>query len=111
MLTAVADLSHPNAPVDFAQAARSGLPGVGHKAIAGQGLPGPAYAARRPLAQAAGLPWGAYHVGRAGDGAAPARACCGCSTRRRPPPAPAPAACSTARRHSSNVSKFYPTSG
>jgi lysozyme len=73
MLNVIADLSHYNSPVDFTAAAQGGLLGVVHKATQGLLDVDPTYAERRPLAQAAGLLWGAYHFGVDADGAAQAR--------------------------------------
>jgi lysozyme len=73
MLNAVVDLSHFNSPVNFSEARQGGLLGVVHKATQGLLEADPDYAARRPLALAAGLLWGAYHFGTAADGAAQAQ--------------------------------------
>lgn len=73
MLNAIVDLSHYNSPVNFSQAKQGGLLGVVHKATQGLAETDPQYAARRPLAQAAGLLWGAYHFGTDADGAAQAQ--------------------------------------
>ncbi len=54
----VADMNHNN-PVDFDRIAKAGIVGAIHKAIQGHFIDGE-YAKRRPLAQKAGLEWGAY---------------------------------------------------
>jgi lysozyme len=71
-LNAVIDLSHHNATVDFQAVQASGILGILHKATQGTGYTDPTYATRQPAATAAGLFWGAYHFGVAGDGAAQA---------------------------------------
>jgi len=73
MLNAVVDLSHYNNAVNFSEARQGGLLGVVHKATQGTFETDPEYAARRPLALAAGLLWGAYHFGTDADGAAQAQ--------------------------------------
>ena len=65
---AVVDLSHHNANPDFKKAEQAGIGGGIHKATQGVGGPDATYAARRPLAEAAGLRWGAYHFGTGEDG-------------------------------------------
>jgi lysozyme len=72
MLNVVIDLSHYNEPGNFKEVAASGILGVVHKATENLADVDPTYAARRPLAQAAGLLWGAYHLGHSLDGAAQA---------------------------------------
>ncbi len=72
MLNEVIDLSHYNNPVDFTQAAASGLLGVVHKATEGLLTIDAKYTERRPLAHAAGLLWGSYHLGHSHNGAAQA---------------------------------------
>jgi lysozyme len=69
----VIDLSHNNDNVDLAKAMAAGIEGVIHKATQGTGFTDPAYSARRELAKQAGLLWGAYHFGTAGDPEAQAR--------------------------------------
>ncbi len=61
----VADLYHDDKVTSFADAQAAGLRGVIHKATTGATGQDPAYHARRPLAAAAGLLWGAYHWGTA----------------------------------------------
>jgi len=63
----VFDLSHYNGKVDLAAAYAAGQRGVIHKATEGRGYVDPMYAATRSQAAAAGLLWGAYHFGVAGD--------------------------------------------
>lgn len=72
MLNAVVDLSHYNDPVNFVEAVAGGILGVVHKATEGLTNIDLKYAERRPLAQAAGLLWGAYHLGHSQDGVAQA---------------------------------------
>lgn len=69
---AVVDISHHNNAVDFGKAQAAGLIGVIHKATQGSGGVDHTYAARRPLAEEAGLLWGAYHFGTGSDGVAQA---------------------------------------
>ena len=71
---AVVDLSHHNGHPDFARAAQNGLIGVIHKATQGTTGVDATYAPRRPLAEAAGLLWGAYHFGTGSDGTRQAQA-------------------------------------
>ncbi|PYS21378.1 MAG: hypothetical protein DMF72_17395 [Acidobacteria bacterium] len=71
-INVVFDLSHHNGNVDLEQAQQAGLVGVIHKATQGTGMVDNMYATNRQKAQAAGLLWGAYHFGTAGDGAAQA---------------------------------------
>ncbi len=66
-LNVVVDLSHHNASVDFVRAGSAGILGVIHKATQGTHFTDARYTERRPLAAAAGLMWGAYHFGVAGD--------------------------------------------
>lgn len=68
----VADMAHFN-PVDFARIAAAGVIGVIHKATQGVGVADARYAARRPLAAAAGLKWGAYSFATGDDARAHAR--------------------------------------
>lgn len=67
----VADLSHHNwdrgVPLDFQAARNSGTLGVIFKASQGTGYRDPTYEKSRRLAKQAGLLWGAYHFGTAGD--------------------------------------------
>jgi lysozyme len=71
-INVVVDLSHHNGNVDLAKAQQAGIAGVIHKATQGTGITDNMYAQNRQKAQAAGLLWGAYHFGSAGDGAAQA---------------------------------------
>ncbi len=71
-INTVIDLSHHNQAVDFSQIKASGILGVIHKATEGTGYTDPTYASRETDAVAAGLFWGAYHFGVAGDGVAQA---------------------------------------
>lgn len=63
----VIDLSHHNAPVDFAKVKKAGILGVIHKATEGATVQDPKYAERTTAAAAAGLFWGAYHFGNNRD--------------------------------------------
>ena len=71
-INVVVDLSHHNGNVDLTKAQQAGLVGVIHKATQGTGMVDNMYATNRQKAQAAGLLWGAYHFGSAGDGVAQA---------------------------------------
>jgi lysozyme len=64
----VIDLSHHNEKVDFAKVKADGIVGVIHKATQGLTYVDKTYATRRRAALEAGLLWGAYHFGVAGDG-------------------------------------------
>ncbi len=66
-LNAVIDLSHHNTLTSLQPAKDSGILGVIHKATQGTTYVDPTYEQRRALAQAAGLLWGAYHFGEAGN--------------------------------------------
>jgi lysozyme len=68
----VADMAHFN-PANFAKIAAAGIRGVIHKATQGVGVTDGQYAARRPLAAAAGLLWGAYSFATGDDPAAHAK--------------------------------------
>lgn len=57
----VIDISHHNTVTDFKATVEAGVWGVIHKASQGSGYRDPDYAARRELANAAGMLWGAYH--------------------------------------------------
>lgn len=63
----VIDIYHGDTVTSFAQAYAFGIRGVIHKATEGGAIVDPAYAARRKLAAAAGMLWGAYHFMRPGD--------------------------------------------
>lgn len=63
-LDAVIDISHNVTVTDFDQVRRrSGILAVFHKASEGGDWIDPSYGPRRPQAEAAGLLWGAYHLG------------------------------------------------
>ncbi len=62
-LDAVIDISHGVTVSDFRQVRQSNILSVIHKASEGGDYADPAYALRRPEAEAAGLLWGAYHYG------------------------------------------------
>jgi lysozyme len=67
MLDVVLDLSHYNPVTSWAQIRQAAIVGVIHKATEGTTTRDETYAARQPEALAAGLLFGAYHFGRAGD--------------------------------------------
>jgi lysozyme len=67
MTPRVIDISHHNTIEDLKATAAAGVWGVIHKASQGRGYQDPDYTARRRLATAAGLLWGAYHFGTADD--------------------------------------------
>ena len=71
-INVVVDLSHHNGNVDLTKAQQAGIVGVIQKATQGTGMVDNMYTTNRQKAQAAGLLWGAYHFGTAGDGAAQA---------------------------------------
>jgi lysozyme len=71
-INVVVDLSHHNASVDFNAAKAAGIVGVLYKATEGTGYTDPTYESRHSAALNAGLMWGAYHFGSAGDGVAQA---------------------------------------
>jgi lysozyme len=62
-LDAVIDISHGVTVSDFGAIRQSGILGLIHKATEGGDWVDPSYAVRRPLAEQAGLLWGAYHFG------------------------------------------------
>jgi lysozyme len=72
-LNAVVDISHYNGNVDLQAAQGDGIIGVIHKATQGTTGVDAMYQTNRAKAEAAGLLWGAYHFGTAGDGAAQAQ--------------------------------------
>ena len=72
MLNAIVDMSHWNTVTSFAEVKEAGIVGVIHKATGGTNFQDPMYWTRRPQALDAGLLWGAYHFGEAGDGVAQA---------------------------------------
>src|SRR6266850_6046881 len=67
-INVVVDISHHNGNVDLGAAKAAGLVGVIHKATQGTSMVDNMYQPNRQKAQAAGLLWGAYHFGSAGDG-------------------------------------------
>lgn len=67
-INVVVDISHHNGNINLAQAQQAGIVGVIHKATQGTGMVDNMYQQNRQQAQAAGLLWGAYHFGSAGDG-------------------------------------------
>jgi lysozyme len=68
----VADMAHFN-PVNFLSIKAAGIRGVIHKATQGVGVTDSQYAARRPVAEAAGLKWGAYSFATGDDARAHAK--------------------------------------
>ena len=73
MLNAVIDISHHNQVTSFATARQAGILGVIHKATQGPGYADPTFAASRTRIEDAGLLFGAYHFGTAGDADAQAQ--------------------------------------
>lgn len=69
----IIDIYHDDNASDFGKAYAFGIRGVIHKATEGNTVTDRAYAARRPLALAAGMLWGAYHFMRPGDMVAQAK--------------------------------------
>lgn len=67
-LNVIVDLSHHNGTPNLKQAAADGITAVIHKATQGAKNIDPMYATNRKKAKDAGLLWGAYHFGVAGDG-------------------------------------------
>ncbi len=63
----IVDMNHNDAVTNFADAARSGIVGIIHKASTGATGQDSAYITRKNAALAAGLLWGAYHWGTAAD--------------------------------------------
>lgn len=63
----VTDISHHNKVTDLRATANAGVWGIIHKATQGTGYRDPTYTQRRPLAQAAGMLWAAYHFGDSSD--------------------------------------------
>jgi lysozyme len=72
MINVVVDLSHFNNVSSFETVKADGIVGVMHKATEGTSFKDPLYEERRTAALGAGLLWGAYHFGTAGDGVAQA---------------------------------------
>ena len=67
MINAVVDLSHHNKISSFSKAAEAGILGVIQKATQGASFKDPTYSTNRKRAIDAGLLFGAYHFGTAGD--------------------------------------------
>jgi len=67
MINAVIDISHHNRVASFAKARDAGILGVIHKATQGVGYTDPTFAGTRRKIEDAGLLFGAYHFGTAGD--------------------------------------------
>jgi lysozyme len=67
MINAVIDISHHNKLSSFAKVADSGIVGVIQKATQGIGFKDPTFTANRRRIVDAGLLFGAYHFGTAGD--------------------------------------------
>lgn len=70
MLSAVIDISHHNTVSSFASARAAGVLGRIRKATQGASYTAPEFAGNRQRAAAAGLLFGAYHFGTAGDASA-----------------------------------------
>ena len=71
-LNVVVDLSHHNGNVDMEKARAAGTVGIIQKATQGLAYVDPFFVTNKTQAMAAGLLWGAYHFGVAGDGVAQA---------------------------------------
>ena len=67
MLNAVIDISHHNQVSSFDTVRQAGILGVFHKATQGPAYVDPTFAANRTRILDAGLLFGAYHFGTAGD--------------------------------------------
>jgi lysozyme len=74
MINAVVDISHHNTISNIAKVQAAGVLGVIHKATQGAIYVDPTLAANRKRLEAAGLLFGAYHFGTAGDASAQAEA-------------------------------------
>ncbi|HMV59259.1 MAG TPA: glycoside hydrolase family 25 protein, partial [Nitrospira sp.] len=72
MLNAVIDISHHNTIASIAKAKGAGVLGVVHKATQGVAFKDPTFVGNRKKIEAAGLLFGAYHFGTAGDASAQA---------------------------------------
>lgn len=72
MLNAVVDISHYSTISSFATVRQAGILGVIQKATQGLSYQDPTFATNRPQCLAAGLAFGAYHFGTAGDASAQA---------------------------------------
>jgi len=67
MLNAVIDISHHNQITSFDTVRQAGILGVIHKATQGPAYADPTFATNRARIEQAGLLFGAYHFGTAGD--------------------------------------------
>ncbi len=67
LLNVIVDLSHHNTVTSFDEVHSAGILAVIHKATEGTTFVDAMYDDRKPRAKAAGLLWGAYHFGTAGD--------------------------------------------
>jgi lysozyme len=67
MINAVIDISHHNKVTSFVKVAEAGVLGVIHKATQGFAFKDPTLAANKKRIVDAGLLFGAYHFGTAGD--------------------------------------------
>lgn len=67
MLNAIIDLSHHNTISDITRVGPAGILGVIHKATQGVSYRDPTFAANKATVEGAGLLFGAYHFGTAGD--------------------------------------------
>jgi lysozyme len=72
MINAVIDISHHNTISSFGRAKEAGILGVIHKATQGGSYFDPTFVNNRNNAKAAGLLFGSYHFGTAGDATAQA---------------------------------------
>jgi lysozyme len=72
MLNAVIDISHHNTVTDFRAASAAGIRGIMHKATQGTTYVDPTLKSNRERIRDAGLFFGAYHFGVAGDASAQA---------------------------------------
>ncbi len=72
MVNAIVDVSHHNKVTSFTKVKSDGIFGVIHKATQGTKYKDPTFASNRTKAVEAGLKFGAYHFGTAGDAIAQA---------------------------------------
>lgn len=72
MLNAIIDISHHNTISSFAKASKAGVLGVFQKATQGISYKDPTFLKNKQSIQKAGLLFGAYHFGTAGDATAQA---------------------------------------
>lgn len=72
MLNAIVDISHHNKVTSFTKVRQAGVLGVIQKATQGVSFKDPTFASNRKRIRDAGLLFGAYHFGTAGDAAAQA---------------------------------------